>query len=1699
MTQRNEEVVGFVQTSGSPFQLRKIKDADGLNLLEKRVNRKAPLWAILCLDRDFLISKRLHLDVVLKSNNQDLNAVDFYNTWELPHGSFYSEMITPIPSDTVNLKVVLERMIHMTKTLGTLHAAGLVHGGIYPGAWFFSETDKQWKLMNLGLSFYPSRESTPPINFLFFEELIPYLSPEQTGRTGRSVDPRSDLYSLGVLFYELLSGAKPYGGTDKMELIHSHIAINAPKLEHINTSIPSGLSRVIAKLLAKDPNDRYRSTLGLRYDLEQILHGLESGINLQDMQPGKRDISDRIQVSTKIFGRKSEIENIFQNIPNSGKDPVTFILINGKSGIGRSAFLKEIKIQLELKKYLIGSAGFSGNDQYIPMSGILEVFKDLIRRILSENDSILTHWKELLKDVLGGRVAYLAEILPGIEKILGAQPFIPEALPKESEDRLTKALIDFLSVFTFNETPLIILLDDLQYADPIELRLLETLCLSGRIRNLCIIACTKTDHEINEFSYFIQRLKEGQSACFNYTLEALSKEAVAEFLSDAFGQNISAQSELAAVFMNKTDGIPLLLQEFLQNANQAGYFKFSSEEMNWQWEIESLQSFPLPETVANILLFKLESVSPASMKLLEIAAIVGETFGFKDLQHLLKISEIEVANLLHEVIFLGLVNQLPTGKLREGIFIYSFAHPSIQIAILERISSERKSQLNFEHSQFFLQIPAHTLSREQLLQLAGHIHASILHWKEKGDMLDYIKGIMLEATKKCRKVFSYDLADLYIADALNLLNEESWKRNHALAFNIYLESIKCLFLNGKQPAAIELFEKGTKWENSREDKVKRYMCMVLLHTHESEAEKALNMAKLGLAALGIHLPSNPNQWHVFLEIISTQISLGLNPIKKLRAQKANSNPEALLISELIFRSFAPANSLNKNLLVILSLKALQLYTKYGLNPFLPSSLTMYGFVVSNGFGNFKKGFEFIKLANEMSDQLNDPFAIGSARYALGLLGTIMLPLRDLKKPMEEALLNFDICGDLYLASACTSTLVGNQFQLGVPLQEIEENLIKLIDFSENAKDVNTIILHRNLKAQIQLLQSRNDVTELNLASACQHLDRADKSHKFWSHFYQMLLCYLVNEDKLGLIHAEKAKIFLSRPLFLMENFVYFYYDSLLLTRKNLMGTEKEKAQTIKLIRQNYRMLKPRGKKAPLSYGHLLEGIKACEHMLHSQYFEAFEALNRALDGLRAEEYYHDRGIFLNLQAEICIIQGNQEQASKLLKQAYISFQTWGAEAVCYILEKKYPEIQFQDTKLSIITESENISHQEVGRLQEDPNIKIDLSSVLKASQTISTEIELPKLLKKLLEIIMQNAGATRGVLLMPIKGQLCVMAEESSDMKDLKILQKIPTTHANSNLPQTLINYVTRTKELVSLDDASNSDQFGNDPYIHAGHLRSVMALPVLKQGEVMLIMYLENSLTAGVFTKDRVSILEMLSGQIGISIENATLFEHVSKINKAYERFVPYEFLDFLGKESILEVGLGDHVQREMTVLFADIRGFTAMSEKMTPEENFTFINRYLSVMEPVIRKHNGFIDKYIGDGLMALFPKNATDAVQAALSMSDVLDEFNLKIDSPIEFGIGINWGNLMLGTVGGVNRMDGTVISDTVNVAARIEQLTKEHKTRIIITEAVYSALPKNIQMYFEQVGVVNVRGRVDVIPVYKVKSNQKKPPLKTHGQK
>lgn len=676
-------------------------------------------------------------------------------------------------------------------------------------------------------------------------------------------------------------------------------------------------------------------------------------------------------------------------------------------------------------------------------------------------------------------------------------------------------------------------------------------------------------------------------------------------------------------------------------------------------------------------------------------------------------------------------------------------------------------------------------------------------------------------------------------------------------------------------------------------------------------------------------------------------------------------------------------------------------------------------------------------------------------------------------------------GDFGFGAYISAWHVWSLTVLGTPLSELEEQSKKLLAFLVRNRHASEFNMHVALGLVANLKGTAQETFSFNSPLFQESI--VDKiAHKvlvYWFYLAKLQMFFVLEKYPEAYLVAEKVRKNAAAPFGLIILPEYYYYGALLWTADYSSASVAEQNMRLKQLKIHQKKLKKWAADCPENFLHKFYLVSAEIARINDDILDAMRLYDQAIEEARKNDFTQHEALANELAAKFYLTQGKHKFASSYLIEARYAYQKWGADAKVLLLDATYPElINHLHDKVKTVNKLVTVTR--TGSKDE-----LDLGSLMKASQVISGEILLENLLRRMMTVVIENAGAQRGVLLLEKHGQWFIEAE--INLKQITILKSIPLHQKEAEsplLPVSIILYVIRTKDGVLLQDAVRDSIFNQDPYILIQRPKSVLAKPLLNQGKLSAILYLENSLISGAFTENRLEVLNMLSAQIAVSIENARLYHNLTEFNRAYERFVPKEFLSFLGKDSIVDVKLGDQVEREMTILFSDIRGFTMLSEQMTPQENFNFINSYLSKMEPMITNYHGFIDKYIGDAIMALFPTNADDAVNGSIGMLTRLEEYNVyRVKngfSSLRIGIGLNTGRLMLGTVGGERRLNGTVISDSVNLASRIEGMTKTYGASLLISEFTFYALQDVTRYHIRFADRVAVKGKSEPVTIFEV---------------
>jgi PAS domain S-box-containing protein len=1747
-----------------------------------------------------------------------------------------------------SLKEFLTIAIQIADSLGQIHQHNIMHKDINPSNIVFNPATGQLKIIDFGISTVLSRENQTLQNPHILEGTLAYMSPEQTGRMNRAMDYRTDFYSLGATFYELLTHQLLFESTDAMTLVHCHIAKQPIPLNERVGEIPKAVSDIVMKLLAKTAEERYQSAWGIKADLEECLTQLQCYGKISDFPLGRYDVSDKFQIPEKLYGRELEVEALmaaFERVSNpAGRGRVEMMLVAGFSGVGKSVLVQEVHKPIVRQRGYFISGKFDQFKRNIPFASLVQAFQNLIRQLLTESQAQIATWKAKLLEALGVDGQVMIDVIPDIELIVGKQPPVAELSPTATQNRFNLLFQKFIRVFTQAEHPLVIFLDDLQWADNASLKLLELLMSDRDTRYLLLIGAYR-DNEVNSvhpLTIALEEIRKSNATVNQIVLAPLDLTNLNHLIADALHCSLDQSKPLAELVLSKTRGNPFFTNQFLKSLYQEGVLKLtppSPPELwgGWQWDIAKARAMAVADNVVEFMAGKLQKLEQNTQQVLKLAACIGNQFNLATLAVVHEKSVGETAADLWQSLQEGLILPLSdTYKFFQGQEIgntlsadslsvsYKFLHDRVQQAAYSLISDADKQGTHLKIGQLFLEKTTPEEREEKIFDIVNQLNfgAELIAQQQQRDELAQLNLI---AGRKAKAATAYAAAVKYLTVGMGLLAADSWESQYKLTLTIYFDAAGAEYLNTNFERAEMLAESILQQANSLLDRVKVYELKMQIYMAQAQMLKTIDTGLQALEMLGVSL-FTPNDGNLVVELPS---------LCDLENFPEMADPYKKAAMRILVTISPAAYATKPDILLRANLTMVNLSIKHGHSLWSAYAYVVYGMLLCGVVGNLEAGYHSGKLALRLLEQFDSRELKCKVNYLFNVfIRHWKEPASNAKSPLLETIQIGIDTGDLEYAGFAAQNACYYLLFIGNKLESLEEQQVRYVNFILKIKQQYSITNAKIWKQVVLNLQGQGVEQYRLIGDSFNETEmlpplRAANNRLSLLHAYlaKEILSYLFEEYAQAVADGLCAQEYAVVGFGSLLSAVHTFYYSLILLAQYPHADRSSQQQYLEQVTANQEKMKRWAEHAPWNFQHKYDLVEAEKARVLGDALRAMEDYDKAIAGAKESRYIQEEALAYEKAAEFYQALGRDIIAKTYAIEAHYAYLKWGATAKVRVLEEKYPQFLSRASERTGTTSIKKNPTVTSGGHSES----LDLATVMKASQAIASEIVLDKLLAKLMKILIENAGAQKGFLILEIQGNLLIEAEGAVEQDSVTVLQSIPVESIKNGaippLPTAIINYVARTKENVVLNDATREGKFALDLYIIQNQPKSILCVPFINQGKLTGILYLENNLTTGAFTSERLEVLKLLSSQAAISIENAKLYsdlresesrltqfleavpvgvailnaagkpyyvnrvaqqllgkgvlpdtasdqltkvyqvymagtnelcpvenlsivralrgeratannleihqgdkiipietwgtpifdekgniayaiaafqditerqraevelrkftDQLFQLNVASSRFVPRQFLQFLNKDSIVDVQLGDQVQKEMSVLFADIRDFTTLSESMTPQDNFNFINAYLSRMEPAINENQGFIDKYIGDAIMALFGGEADDAVQAAIAMLYRLTEYNQhrvkQGYTSIKIGIGINTGSLMLGTVGGQNRMDGTVISDAVNLASRIERLTKSYRVSLLISHHTFLQLRDANEYAFRVIDRLRVRGKTDSVSVFEV---------------
>jgi predicted ATPase/GAF domain-containing protein/tRNA A-37 threonylcarbamoyl transferase component Bud32 len=1377
-----------------------------------------------------------------------------------------------------NVEAFLEIAIKIVESVEELHKNNIIHKDLKPHNLLFNPETGQIKLIDFGSSSMITKEAQDVTLPNILRGTLKYISPEQTGRMNKPVDYRTDFYSLGITFYEMLTGQVPFNSDDPMELVHFHIA-KQPVFPHkINKKIPEALSYIIMKLLAKNAEDRYKTAYGLKLDLQVCLDKLFNTGEINDFFPGKYDVSDELNISKKLYGREGQFNTLLRAFEHVSSGNTEIVLISGVSGIGKSTLINHIQEKMSSQKAYTITGKFEKFKRNTPYYSIIQAFKMLIRIILTESNEKLQEFRQKIFNELGSNVQVIVDIIPEIEHIIGKKFNIQKLEPKESQNRFNLVLQKFISIFARPEHPLVLRLEDLQWADSASLNLLKALVTEHKIHYLLIIG-TYRDNEMqanNAFTRIIDELKSTDVSLSSINLQPLSVENINQMLSDTFNLNIDHTSAFADLIFDKTQGNPFFINEFLKSLYEKKLIEFR-QGTGWTWNLPEIKKMQITENVVELMVDKLNKLSKETLETLKIAACIGSRFSFETLAI--------ACNKTQEETFRSLIEAINEGIILIMEDFQKFLHDKVQEAAYSLIPENNKKYIHYKIGRLLLQNTPPEDLENMVFDIVNQLNFGIELVSDQEEKYR-LANLNLIAGRKAKASTAYSLALKYFKIGMGLLDANSWESQYDLSYGLNMETAECEYLITNFLEAEKLFDVLLSKARNNIEKARVYEIKVVLYITMNKMKQAVETGIEGLKLFNVRIPLNKNiiKLERVLELIKAKVRLNKIQLANLIDLPVMEDNGKIIVMNLMIGTVTAAYMYNTDLMILVVLKMVNISLVYGNSNVSSYAYAAMAMILGFGLGDYEKGFELGKVALKINEKFNNTklkckvnfiFATLVSHWQTHCKTDINLLINNFKYGMEA--------GDLLYSGYSVNHLLIKMFTMGENLDNIYKLAKNYSGFIVRIKDSNILdafILRRqiilNLKGQTYspLTLSDDNFNEEKFYEAINK--RGTLSTLSYAYIIKLQMYYLFesyNEAHNTAIEIEKYISGSYGNILIPE---YYFYYSLTLTAIYSKSSSFTRKKYNKILEKNQKKMKTWAENCQENFLHKYLLVEAEIAQLSGDHARAIDYYNDAIKYARKDGYIQNQAIANELAARFFLSNGHEIIAKEYVMEAYNCYNKWGAKNKAVELEKKYSYFFVRNKSVTKIKGGANLSGEN--------DFELDFITIMKASQTLSGEIVLNKLMEKLMRIVIENAGAERGFLILKNKEELFIEAEGSVESQQTKLLQSVRLEDSNF-VSQAIVNYVERTQKDVVINNALIEGLFTTDPYILQNKPKSILCIPIIKQSILLGILYLENNLTANVFTADRLQVLKLLASQAAISLENAKLYDEMRELNLALEQ----------------------------------------------------------------------------------------------------------------------------------------------------------------------------------------------------------------------
>jgi PAS domain S-box-containing protein len=1376
-----------------------------------------------------------------------------------PGGEPLDRVIEQHNGQPIDLARFLRIAIGLAAALSQAHRQGLIHKDVKPANALVDDSGHVW-LTGFGIASRLARERTSPEAPEFIAGSLPYMAPEQTGRMNRSIDSRSDLYSLGVTLYEMSTGRLPFTASDPMEWVHCQIARQPASPRELAPNIPAPVSAIIMKLLAKTAEERYQTALGLERDLQRSRKEWETYGRIDEFPLGEHDMPDRLLIPEKLYGRASEIKTLlasFNRVVGGGRPEL--VLVSGYSGVGKSSVVNELHKPLVPPRGLFASGKFDQYKRDIPYATLAQAFQGLIRPILAKSEAELSHWRDAIREALGPNGQLMVDLVPELKLIIGEQPPVPELPPKDAQNRFQLVFRRFISAFT-REHPLALFLDDLQWLDAATLDLMEDLLTHPDVKDLMLIGAYR-DNEVAPTHPLMRRLQAMRRAgaiLENIVLGPLTRVDLEQLIADSLHCEPGLAGPLARLVEEKTNGNPFFAIQFLSALFEEGLLIFDHIEGQWCWDLGRIHAKGYTDNVVDLMVGKLNRLPIETQKALQQLACLGNSADFAMLGMVSQHSNKDIHGQLWEAVRAGLIFRSADS--------YTFLHDRVQEAAYSLIPLELRAEA---HLRIGMLMAAHISPdklEEGIFDIVNQLNRGsrlITDVRERERAAD----LNLIAGRRAKASAAFASALKYLHAGRMLLSEEAWDCTYHRIFSLESLMAECELLTADMVAAEGRLIMLAKRAGSRHDLAIVTRLQVTLYTTLDRSDRAIEVFLDYLGRNGMPWSRHPSRDEVMVEYNRIWSLVGNRQIEDLVDLPLLNDADVLDMLDVLGEIVHPAMFFDENLSTLVVCRMVSLCLEHGNCDASCFGYVWFGMFAGPRFNNYKDGFRFGQLGYDLVEKRN--LTRYQARTYVSF-GTLTPWAKHAAKGRELIRRAFDVAyrtGDLQFSAYSWHSLIANYLAVGDPLSEVQLETERGLKFVTKA---GFGLVIENCRANLGLIRTLRGLTATFGCFDADDYNESDAEHRFASNpllalsefFYwtRKSQARLFAGDYVSSVEASRRAHQLLWPAASqVETGDFRFYAALAHASAWNSASSEERQKHFAALNGHHRQLETWALHCPANFETKTALVGAEIARIEGRMLDAEHFYEAAIRSASENGFAHCEAIANECAGRFYSARGFAKIAQVYLRDARDCYLRWGADAKVRQLEEWYPQIKAEKTS------------SDTGTILA-PVKQLDLATVIRLSEAISGEIEQEKLIDTLIRTAIEHAGAERGLLILVRGGEARIEAEAATVPGKIEVVGR----HADItafDLPESVLHYAIRTQERVLLDDASSDNVYSKDEYVRLRRSRSVLCLPIVKQARLVGALYLENNLTPGAFTPNRVTVLELLASQAAISLENATLY----------------------------------------------------------------------------------------------------------------------------------------------------------------------------------------------------------------------------------